>query len=67
MGYCNVVTVKKKGAICFEGSLGDHVLIVDFFWKRAYFVEGSSEVEYCNVDNKQEDCTIVKDTGVESV
>ena len=35
--------------------------------KRAYFIEGSSGVEFCNVDNEQEDCIIVKDTGVGSV
>ena len=65
--YCNIVTVKKKGAICFEGSPGDHVYIVDIFWKRAHIVEGSSGVEFCNVDNEKEDCIIVKDIGVESV
>ena len=55
----NVVTVKKKGANSFEGSPGDHVFIVDLFGRVAYFVEGSSEVEFCNVDNEQEDCIIV--------
>ena len=57
----------EKGAICFEGSPGDHVYIVDFFWKRAYFVEGTSEAEYCNVGNEQKVCIIVKDIGVGSV
>ena len=61
---CNVITCEVKGAISIEGIPGDHVYIVDIFWKRAYFVEGSSGVEYCNVDNKKEDCIIVKDTGV---
>ena len=59
--------VKKKGAINFEGIPGDHVFSVDILWKRAYFVEGSSGVEICNVNNEQEDCIIVKDTGVGSV
>ena len=59
--------VKKKGAISFEGIPGDHVCSVDIFWKRAYFVEGSSGVEFCTVDNEQVDCIIVKDTEVESV
>ena len=59
--------MKKKGAISFEGIPGDHVFSVDIFWKRAYFVEGSSGVEFCTVDNEQEDCIIVKDTGVEGV
>ena len=46
--------------ICFEGSPGDHVLTVDISLEEgAYFVEGSSEVEFCNVDNEQEDCVIV--------
>ena len=67
MGYCNVVTVKKKGANSFEGSPGDHVFIVDIFGRVAFFIEGSSEVEFCTIDNKQEDCIIVKDTGVEGV
>ena len=59
--------MRKKGAISFEGIPGDHVCSIDFFWKRAHIVEGSSEVEYCNVDNEQEDCIIVKNTGVEGV
>ena len=51
----------------FEGIPEVVIFSVDIFWRRAYFVEGSSEVEYCNVDNEQEDCIIVKNTGVESV
>ena len=65
--YSIVVTCVEKGAISFEGIFGDHVLIVDFFWKRAQIVEGSSEVEFCNVDNEQKVCIIVKDIGVGSV
>ena len=59
--------MKKKGAISFEGIPGDHVFSVDILWKRAYFVEGSSGVKICTVDNEQEDCIIVKNTGVEGV
>ena len=59
--------MKKKGAISFEGIPGDHVFSIDILWKRAYFVEGSSGVEFCTIDNEQEDCIIVKNTGVESV
>ena len=40
---------------------------VDIFWKRAYFLEGTSEAEYCNVGNEQKVCIIVKDIGVGSV
>ena len=57
---CNIVTCVEKGANSFEGSPGDHVYIVDIFGKRlAYFVEGTSEVEFCNVDNEQKICIIV--------
>ena len=39
---------------CFEGSPGDRVYIVDFSLEEgAYFVDGSSEVEFRNVDNEQ--------------
>ena len=52
--------MKKKGVISFEDIPGDHVYIVDIFGKRlAYFVEGTSEVDYCNVDNEQKNCIIV--------
>ena len=58
----------EKGANLFQVSPGDHVYIVDIsLEERAYFVEGTSEVEFCNVDNEQEDCIIVKNTGVEGV
>ena len=53
----NVVTCVKKGAISFVGFPGDLVFSVDNLWRRAYFVEGSSEVG----------CIIVKNIGVESV
>ena len=52
--------MKKKGAISFEGIPGDHVFIVDFSLEEgAYFVDSSSEVEFCNVDNEQKVCIIV--------
>ena len=46
----NVVTVKKKGVNSFEDILGDHVLSVDILWKRGYFVEAASGVEFLSVD-----------------
>ena len=45
--------------ISFEGSPGDHIYIIDLFWKRACIVEDSSEVEDCNVDNEQKVCVII--------
>ena len=54
--------------ISFKGIPGDHVCIVDFSLEEgAYFVEGSSGVKLCTVDNEQKDCVSVKDTGVEGV
>ena len=51
---CNVVTCEEGIAICFEGFPGDHVLIVDISLEEgAYFVEGSSVDEFCNVVNEQ--------------
>ena len=54
-------------AYSFEGIPEVVIFSVDIFWKRAYFVEGSSGVEICTVDNEQEDCIIIKNTGVEGV
>ena len=52
--------VWRRVPICFEGSPGDFVHIVDIsLEERAYFVEGTSEVDYCNVDNEQKVCIIV--------
>ena len=62
----NVVTEKKKGAI-FEDILGDHVVSMNNLWKRGYFVEAASGVEFFGVDLEKEDCIIVKNIGVESV
>ena len=60
--------VKRRVPISFEGNPGDHVCIIDISLEEgAYFVEGSSEVEYCNVNIEQEHCNIIKDTGVGSV
>ena len=64
---CNVVTVKKKGVNSFEDILGDHVLSVDILWKRGYFVDAASGVEFFGIDLKKEDCIIVENIGVESV
>ena len=50
---CNVVTCEEGFANSFEGIPGDHVYIVNFFWKRVHIVEDSSEVEIFNVDNEQ--------------
>ena len=45
--------------------------MVDFsdesFGRVAHIVEGFSGVDFCNVDNEQVNCIIVKDTGVGSV
>ena len=51
----------------FEGIPEVVIFSDDIFWKRAYFVEGSSGVEICSIDNEQEDFIIVKNTGVEGV
>ena len=64
----NVVTCEEGFVISFEDIPGDHVYIVDIFGKRlAYFVEGTSEVEHCNVVNEKDDGIIIKDIGVEGV
>ena len=63
---CNVV-ICEEGAIIFEGIPGDHIFSDDIFGRGAHFVEGSSGVVYCTVGNEQEDCNLIKDTGVESV
>ena len=51
----NVVTFWRRVChICFEGCPGDIVFIVDFsLEEEAYFVDGSSVVESCNVVNEQ--------------
>ena len=59
--------VRKKGSISFEGFPGDHVFNFDISWKRGYFVEASSGVEFFSVDLEKEDCIIVENIGVESV
>ena len=57
---CNVIIFWRRVPFCFEGSPGDHVCIVDIsLEEEAYFVEGSSEVEHCNVGNEQKVCIIV--------
>ena len=63
---CNV-DICEEAAHISEGIFGDHIFSDDIFGRGAYFVEGSSGVEYCTVGNEQEDCYFVKDTGVESV
>ena len=63
---CNVV-ICEEAAIFIEGNSGDHIFSDDIFGRGAHIVEGSSGVEYCTVGNEQEDCNLVKDTGVESV
>ena len=64
----NVATCEEERfANSFEGIPEVVIFSVDIFWKRAYFIEGSSGVEICTVDNEQEDCIFIKNTGVESV
>ena len=54
IAYFNVVTCEEGVAICFVGFPGDRVYIVDFSLEEgAYFVEGSSVDEFCNVVNQQ--------------
>ena len=64
---CNVIICEEEGAISFKGISGDHTVSIDIFGRGVYFVEGSSGVEYCTVGNEQEDCNLIKNTGVESV
>ena len=64
---CNVVTCEEEAVNNREGNSGAHIFIVDIFGRGAHFVEGSSGVVHCTVGNEQEDCIIVKDTGVGSV
>ena len=64
---CNVVICEEEAVYNREGNSGDHIFSVDIFGRGTHIVEGSSGVEYCTVGNEQEDCNLVKDTGVESV
>ena len=63
---CNVV-ICEEAVYSIEGISGDHISSDDIFGRGAHFVEGSSGVMYCTVGNEQEDCNLIKDTGVESV
>ena len=54
-------------AISFEGIPEVVNFSDDSFGRVAHIVEGFSGVEFCNVDNEQVNCIIVKNTGVRSV
>ena len=52
--YFNDVIFWRREPSCVEGCPGDRVFIVDFsLEEEAYFVDGSSVVESCNVENEQ--------------
>ena len=57
--------MRKKGVNSFEDILGDHVLSVNILWKRGYFVEAASGVEFISIDLEKEDCSIVENIAVE--
>ena len=47
--------VWRRVPICFEGSPGDFVFIVNIsLEEEAYFVEGSSKVKHCTVVNVED-------------
>ena len=63
---CNV-DICEEGAHIVKGFPGDEDYTDAIFGRVAHIIEGFSGVEYFTLGYEQEDCIIVKDTGVESV